>query len=424
MAGAVTSRRAFDGEAASQAALETGRRLLLVAPTEYDASVAKGVDSLLLDFDERGFFEKVVMVFPFTRHNRIVSPARTLDIHEFGVRGPSLWRQLTGPFHLLRTTLRVARLARREAASVVRANDPCLTGLIALSAARLSGKPVCVSIHADFDKRHELDSAGGAPRVFGSRGLAVAIERFVLSRVDMVLPIRESLVGYARRRGAQAAKIRVIPHGADLSAFTQPPDPGVTASLGLPCDRPVVSFAGRLSRENYVDDVLAAARLLSRSHPEVLVAIAGGGSEEARLRAVVDAEPALRHAIKFLGSQSRAAIAALRQRSAVALCPMGGFSLIEACAAGVPVVAYDAEWHRELVIDGVTGHLVREGSSEGLAAAVAALLDDEAGARAMGTRARAIALSRHDLETAAEAKRRCYRDLMESSAEGADDRRR
>ena len=393
------------------------RRLLLVAPTDYDSSVAKGVSALLFDFDEQGYFAKVVMAFPFTHGNRVVDLAPNLVIHEYGMGGSSLFRQVMGPLHILRVVRAVARLARDEDVAIVRATDPCLSGFVALLAARLARKPLCVSIHADFDKRHELDAAGGAPRVFGSRRLAIAIERLVLARADLVLPIRESLVDYARRRGARPDRIRVIPHGADLSAFAAPADPRALAALDLPRGRRLVSFAGRLSRENYLDDVLAAARSLGRSHGDVLVAIAGSGSESQRLADAVAADEGLRRSVRLLGSLPREAVAALRQASQVALCPMGGFSLIEACAAGVPAVAYDVEWHSELVIDGETGYLVPERDAEGLARAVARLLDHPEAGSKMGQAARKLALGRHDLAASVETKRRCYQELIDARGE-------
>ena len=63
---------------------------------------------------------------------------------------------------------------------------------------------------------------------------------------------------------------------------------------------------------------------------------------------------------------------------------MGGFSLIESCAAGSPAIAYDVEWHGELVRDGETGFLLAEGDAAGLVAAVERLLDDEALAARLG----------------------------------------
>jgi len=396
--------------------VKPGRRLLLVAPTEYDASVAKGVDSMLRDFDEGGFFETVIMAFPFTRKNRVVRPAPGLIIHEFGISGPTVWRQLLGPAHILRVIAAIARLARREHVAAVRATDPCLSGTVALAAGRLARKPVCVSIHADFDKRHELDTKSGAPRIFGSRRLAIALERLVLSRADMVLPIRTSLVDYALRRGALPARIHVIPHGADLSPFITTPSADALRALELPESKHIVSFVGRLSRENYIDDVLTAARLLGNRRQDIVFIVAGGGPEEVRIKQTVAAEPLLARTVRLTGLLPRAAVAALRQASSAALCPMGGFSLIEACAAGAPVIAYDTEWHRELVIDGKTGYLVPEGDAIGLAGAVERLLDDREAARKMGSEARSLALSRHDLARAMEIKRRCYGLLIEGQA--------
>ena len=114
MSRSVAPAGAASADVAAVAATGNGRRLLLVAPTEYDASVAKGVDGLLRDFDEKGFFDRVVMVFPFTRHNRVVGLGAGLAIHEFGIPGPSLLRQVLGPLHILRVVWATARLARRD----------------------------------------------------------------------------------------------------------------------------------------------------------------------------------------------------------------------------------------------------------------------------------------------------------------------
>ncbi len=404
----------------SAAAPEDGARVLvLVAPTEYDASVAKGNSELLHDFDERGFFSRVVMVFPFTRHNRVLELAPNLHIHEFAVSGPGgplaspLLRQALGPLHIWRMIGAVARLIRNENAAVVRATDPCLAGLIAHAAARRTGRKVAVSIHADFDKRHELDKATGAPRILGSRGLANAVERYVLRRADLVMPIRDTLVPYAERRGATADRIHVIPHGADLTAFTTPSAIDVRAALGLSPGKQIVSFVGRLVKENYIDDVITLGRELAERRDTVELVVAGGGLEEERIRQEVAGDARLSTVVRLVGPQPRTVVAALRQASAVAVSPMGGFSIIEACAAGVPVVAYDVEWHGELVIEGETGYLVPERDVARMADAVRRLLDDPAAARRMGAKARERALARHDLEVAAEHKRKGYRLLVQ-----------
>ncbi|MEZ5909245.1 MAG: glycosyltransferase family 4 protein [Hyphomicrobiaceae bacterium] len=401
----------------------TERRLLLVAPTDYDSSVAKGVSSLLHDFDEQGYFAKVVMVFPYTSADRVVTLSDRLVIHEFGLGGapagdrPALLRKvvrkLAGPAHVMRVARAIAELAQAEKVTLIRATDPCLSGLVAMLAARRARKPFCVSIHADFDKRHELDPVNGAPRLFGSRRLATFVDGLVLRRADMILPIRDSLIAYAERRGAARERMQVIPHGADLSEFVKPAPPEALSALDLPAGRRIVSFIGRLSPENYIADVLAVGRRLARTRNDAVLVIAGGGGEQHAIEAVLAADAPLASTVRFVGFQPRGVVAALRQASSVALCPMGGFSLIEACAAGAPAVAYDAEWHRELVIDGETGYLVRERDVDGLAHAVEQLLDTPEAAKRMGTRARELAISRHSLATSVARKRQVYDMLID-----------
>jgi glycosyltransferase involved in cell wall biosynthesis len=352
-----------------------------------------------------------VICFPLTRHARRLRLSARTEILECGVPVARRWlRRALAPLHVVRSVFRLARLVRDEKIDAVRATDPCFSGLLALAIARLARRPVCVSIHADYDKRHALAGDAGAPVLLGSRRLASLVEGFVLSHADAVWPIRESLVDYALARGAVRARITVIPHGADLGAFVS--GEGATPPAGLPPGRAVVSFAGRLSRENYVDDLLAIARRLGSQRRDFVLVIAGGGGEGERLAAVVAADPVLADAVRMVGPLDRAAVAGLRRASLVALAPMGGFSLIEAAAAGAALVSYDVEWHREIVRDGETGRLLRENDVDGAAAAIAGLLDDPAGARAMGRRAQTLALARHRLDAATRHKQGCYAALL------------
>ena len=77
-----------------------------------------------------------------------------------------------------------------------------------------------------------------------------------------------------------------------------------------------------------------------------------------------------------------------------------GMALLEAQAAGVPVVAGREGGVPDIVADGSTGILVEPRSPPALAAAVRALLGDPARRRAMGVTAQARVLARHDLAPA------------------------
>jgi glycosyltransferase involved in cell wall biosynthesis len=87
--------------------------------------------------------------------------------------------------------------------------------------------------------------------------------------------------------------------------------------------------------------------------------------------------------------------------------------LIEAGAAGCPIVAYDIEWHYELVKNGETGFLIKERDWDALSKAVICLLDHPAEARAMGIRARQAVMAKHDLSHASQVKKDCYQGLLE-----------
>jgi glycosyltransferase involved in cell wall biosynthesis len=393
-------------------------RLLLISASDYQSAVIKGVVSMLADFDEGGFFERVLIAFPFARMTTMVKVSDRVSVHDIGTDwlpfGHRLRRvrRLAAPLHVLRTLAVLVGYVRREGVNVIRATDPCFSGLIAWGTSRLTGRPFCVSIHADLDQRHRLGGVSAGTTLFGSRQMARSIERFVIRRADMVMPIRESLRPYALLLGARPERVRVIPHGTDLRDFVAPAALDVALHFGIAPGTKIVSFAGRVVRENYVDDVLELARRLGAAREDFVILIAGGGLDEPRINALVQGDPVLRTFVRLVGFMPRPIVAALRQASAVSLCLMGGFSLIEACAAASPVVSYDVEWHRELVRDGETGFLVPEHDIDRLTVVVSRLLDDPALAAALGLAAQALALSRHDLETTTAIKRRCYSEII------------
>jgi glycosyltransferase involved in cell wall biosynthesis len=277
----------------------------------------------------------------------------------------------------------------------------------------MTGVPWCVSIHAEYDKLFELDSEYGAPRMFGSRWLAKKVERFVLSRAPMVLPIRESLGEYAVRNGADPQKIRIIPHGIQMEPFLRPPDPRFPDKIKLPGRRFVV-FAGRLSKENYVGDILEIAKRVAGCRSDVVFLVLGDGKERQAMEEEVR-QAGLQGIVHFFGFIPREELATFRINADVNLCLTGGFSLIEAAAAGKPVIAYDVMWHYELVRNDETGFLLPEHDVDGACRAILTLLEDRALADRLGNGARQLAVERHSLEGVRQAKIQCYDALIQSS---------
>lgn len=94
------------------------------------------------------------------------------------------------------------------------------------------------------------------------------------------------------------------------------------------------------------------------------------------------------------------------------MCLMAGFSLIEACASGRPVISYDVEWHRELVKDGETGFLIKEHDLDSLCKAVIYLLDHPSVADSLGKSARNLAFQNHDVKNVSKIKNCLYKELI------------
>lgn len=353
-----------------------------------------------------GFTANVLFWFPSDNSHALSFPNGWSVLEQGKILGRLTLSAI--PLYLIRALLAV----RRHRVVAIRAWDPGFSGPWGVLLSRLVHVPLAVSIHADYDKMAEMSGQRGTQAPLGSRNIARWVESFVLRRATLVMPIRSHLARKARRAGVDPARLAVIPHGVDLEKVMQAEGSAVLRQLD---GRRVLSFAGRLSRENYVDDILELARLLG-DRRDVCIAMAGHGPEEARLKALQAADPVLQRTTVFLGALSQRDVFALRRQSVLSICLMGGFSLIEACAAGRPVIAYAVDWHSEVVVDGETGYLVGEGDIDGLHTVVTRLLDKPDLADRLGRGALALAQQRHSMDVASAAKRSAYARLLETAA--------
>ncbi len=362
---------------------------------------------MILERDENGFFGLVVTVHPLSSASRFIILSPVHRIYELGINRSfrSIWC-LFGVFHT------VVNIARNERIQLIRANDAYLMGLIAWWVSRTLHIPFCVSIHADYRKCFSLSPKGFFPAVF--RYLAGTIPLFVLPRANMVLPIREHLRSSLLAAGADPSRIHVIPHGIDLTPFLVPLSTKPLETLSLPPDTSVISFVGRLSPDNYIIDMLSAIADVSACRQDVIFILVGEGSQAHLVHELISTLPD-KTVVRLLPYQPYSTIVSLRRISIASLCLMGGFSLIEACAAGSTPITYDVDWHHELCIDGVTGHLLPEGDTNSLVMAIHRTLDDPHANAEMGSRARDLAFFNHELSVTSQIKRSCYQSLLDSS---------
>ncbi|TMC55512.1 MAG: glycosyltransferase family 4 protein [Chloroflexi bacterium] len=114
-----------------------------------------------------------------------------------------------------------------------------------------------------------------------------ALERFVLRKADLVLPISD---GFRRRileKGVPAERLYVIPHWADGALYRPVPrDPALAERLGLSSCF-VVLYAGNVGRLQGLQNLIEAADLLRRTHASLRVVVMGDGVERPRLKGIV-----------------------------------------------------------------------------------------------------------------------------------------
>lgn len=306
----------------------------------------------------------------------------------------------------------IAAFRHRKSVAVIRSWGPFYPGIPVMMVSRSLGIPYCVSIHADYDVRYRLAGAEHSHIFLGSRRLGRLLEKIVMQNADGVLAQFKMHAGYAKSLGVPDKNITFIYHGINIEPFRVPPDAALIARLLTP-GKKIVSMVGRITKDNYASDVAEIALQVLSSRRDVRFVFAGDGDMLGMLK-----EKLSRHiadgSVIAPGFIPHAEVVELRKSSSVNLCLMGGFSLLEACASGRPALAYDVEWHSEIIESGVSGVLVNEGDVAAAAAAVSRFLDDESLASAVGAAARRAIFERHDIEESHRMKNDFYLKVADS----------
>jgi glycosyltransferase involved in cell wall biosynthesis len=146
-------------------------------------------------------------------------------------------------------------------------------------------------------------------------------------------------------------------------------------------------FAGRLAHEKAVDTLIEAVSKVDAAR----LVIAGDGPDAASLREL--AERCAPGRVEFVGRLPKPEVTALLQSAVAACVPSRWYenqplSVLEAFAAGVPVVGTAIGGIPELIEDGVDGYLAPVDDASALAEVLAKVVEDPAGALAMGGAAR------------------------------------
>jgi glycosyltransferase involved in cell wall biosynthesis len=212
--------------------------------------------------------------------------------------------------------------------------------------------------------------------------------------------------------GIDAEKIHVIPNGLDFSRFKEiSPEEKRTIRrrLNLVEDGPVLLTIARLAAPKGHTILIQAAPLVMEKHPQAAFLFAGDGSLRAELEEQAG-RLGISQAVHFLGVRSD--IPDLLSIADVFVLPSltEGLpvALLEAMAAGLPVIASRVGGVETLVTDELTGLTVPAGDPEGLSRAIIRLLDDRNAGERLGRAAQSYIRTHYSAERMCAAYQRLF----------------
>jgi alpha-1,6-mannosyltransferase len=387
-----------------------GARLALLDVTKWFGETSGGVRTYLTEkmryvSAHRGLRHVLLIPGPFD------AIAVGDGVRSYRLRGPRIPTQ--GAYRFLFATTSTRRIVAHERPDLIEVGSPVLVPWVTALAARRLGIPM-VSFHHT--------SLRGAIQALGLPGAWPAGRRslvgFYARRLDRLF--RRTIVASefaARDLAALGVSNTVrVPLGVDLERF----NPGRKAQrdrtrrrFGLPADRPLALFVGRLAREKRLEVVLDAWVTVERACGGHLV-IVGSGAEEAPLRACCAAQR-----VTWLPFQNdRELVAQLHAAADVFVAPgeveTFGLSALEALASGTPLVAPCAGAVAELVLASGAGVLYAPGSPGDCARAIRQVIDSDLAMLAL--RARSYAEREHEWTRVFDRLFNVYRSVVDETA--------
>jgi glycosyltransferase involved in cell wall biosynthesis len=237
--------------------------------------------------------------------------------------------------------------------------------------------------------------------IFAPRDFAVSLAKLI-EQAAAVITVSDYAVRLLQERFPEnATKIHRVYNGVDISGFT-PTDFGSAP--------PAIVSVGRLIEKKGFGDLISACGFLRSRGRSFRCSIIGEGPLENSLRAQV-ATAGLKECVELAGPLPQADIAKRLAHATIFALPCirevdGGMDnlptvIMEAMAAGLPVISTPLGGIPEMVEEGVNGELVPERDPAAIATSIERLLDDPERARRLGGRGREIAREKFSIETSA-----------------------
>lgn len=246
------------------------------------------------------------------------------------------------------------------------------------------------------------------------------LDRLHLRWMDQVVCVSEAQAARVRRAGVRPERIRVIYNAIDPGRFREPDERYRAKLMRFFRQRRthIIGAAGRLSPEKGFEVLAAAAEIVLRERPSTGFILFGEGPERTNLQKQINAAGLGQN---FVLAGFRADLDRFMPHFDLVALPSYTEGMpnvvLEALAAGVPVVGTAVGGTPELIEDGVSGYLIPAGDAEKLAERIRAALDNADELPDMGRKGRLCVQEQFGFPAQAEQYRRLFAHLCPDAAE-------
>lgn len=242
------------------------------------------------------------------------------------------------------------------------------------------------------------------------------VERWFTAQADKVVCVSQGVADHCRDKCRfPAEKLAVIPNGVDLSRFENVPPADLT-ELGVPAGRRVMLYVGRLDKQKGLDWLLQKVmpRVLCEL-PEHDLLLVGDGPQREELKKLSE-QQGLPTRVHFAGWRNNVAEVLSASDLLILASRWEGMPnvILEAMAAGKPVVATQAEGVQELLGAEATEQLCPHEDAAGFAERIVHLANDSVLAAELGAQNRARAAAEFSLEAMVSRYAALYESLVSS----------
>lgn len=296
-------------------------------------------------------------------------------------------------------------IVRRHEYDVAHVFQTQLSAFVAVLIAKGLGKRVITTCHS-------LGASGGDMTAWSVLPTGKHLLRYVCSHIDAATGVSQEIVAKLQEIGFPSNRTWYAPNGVPILASTEIARVEVCSRLGLDPESLLVVFVGRLAAPKMPEWLLDAWIAVQHKYPKTQLVFVGEGEKRGMLEARAR-EAGLEHAIVFTGQVKN--VDDYLRSTDIFVFPSRSegmpLSLLEAMAAGLPVIGSKVGGLADVIRHEENGFLVEPGDQGGLVSCLSLLMGSEERRSELGNKARHTVNQHFSLDAVADRYVALYKSL-------------